>query len=362
MPRSPPSAPPRWMRSRSASSTPSPTPSTSSASAPASAPSCPGQFVSLSSEVLPQIREYERTSTTVVNAYVGPPVKFYLARHDRATCRGRRGRAAARHAVLGGMLSAEAALDRPAQIVECGPAAGVIGARHLGAQLGYGNIITFDMGGTTAKASLIERGRPEHIGAVRGRRRHVGDEPADGRCRLCPQAAGDRCLRGRRRRRQHRAHRPAAAPSRSGPQSAGAVPGPACYGRGGRRADRHRRQCRAWAISTRRRWRAAACRSIAEPARRAVGDRIAAPLGRDLVETAYGIHLVANANMMRAVKAVTTYRGRDPRDFVLFAFGGYGGVHAAVARPRAAHRPHRRAAGRRRVQRARPAVRRHRAQ
>ena len=119
----------------------------------------PGTFISLSTEVLPQIREYERTSTTVVNAYVGPPVKFYLgAMIQRLASAGVRGRLLVMQS-SGGMLAAEAALERPAQIVECGPAAGVIGARHLGSQLGYENIITFDMGGTTAKASLIERGR-----------------------------------------------------------------------------------------------------------------------------------------------------------------------------------------------------------
>ena len=119
----------------------------------------PGRFVSLSTEVLPQIREYERTSTTVVNAYVGPPVKHYLsAMIGQLASAGVKGRLLVMQS-SGGVLSADAALDRPAQIVECGPAAGVIGARHLGRQLGYDNIITFDMGGTTAKASLIERGR-----------------------------------------------------------------------------------------------------------------------------------------------------------------------------------------------------------
>jgi N-methylhydantoinase A len=113
-----------------------------------------------------------------------------------------------------------------------------------------------------------------------------------------------------------------------GPESAGADPGPACYGRGGRQPTVTDADVLLGYLNP----QALAGGSVPidlDAARRAVGDRIAAPLGRDLVETAYGIHLVANTNMMRAVKAVTTNRGRDTRDFVMFAFGGLGGVHAA---------------------------------
>ena len=287
----------------------------------------PGTFVSLSTEVLPQIREYERTSTTVINAYVGPPVKFYLgAMIERLASAGVRGRLLVMQS-SGGMLAAEAALDRPAQIVECGPAAGVIGARHLGSQLGYDNIITFDMGGTTAKASLIERGRlstseqyevgaamsatsPLMGGAGYALKLPVIDVSEVG-------AGGGSLVR----------IDPGGA-LKVGPESAGADPGPACYGRGGREPTVTDANVLLGYLNS----QALAGGSVPidiDAAREAVCDRIAGPLGRDLVETAYGIHLVANTNMMRALKAVTTNRGRDTRDFVMFAFGGLGGVHAA---------------------------------
>jgi len=287
----------------------------------------PETFISLSTEVLPQIREYERTSTTVVNAYVGPPVRFYLdAMIERLAAAGVGGRLLVMQS-SGGMLSAEAALDRPAQIVECGPAAGVIGARHLGSQLGYGNIITFDMGGTTAKASVIERGRlsvseqyevgatmsatsPLMGGAGYALKLPVIDVSEVG-------AGGGSIVRI-----------DSGGALKVGPESAGADPGPACYGRGGAQPTVTDADVLLGYLNP----HALAGGSVPidlDAARKAVGDRVAAPLGRDLIETAYGIHLVANTNMMRAVKAVTTNRGRDTRDFVMFAFGGLGGVHAA---------------------------------
>jgi N-methylhydantoinase A len=113
-----------------------------------------------------------------------------------------------------------------------------------------------------------------------------------------------------------------------GPESAGADPGPACYGRGGKEPTVTDANVVLGYLNP----RALAGGTVpvdAEAARRAIAERVAGPLGRDLVETAWGIHLVANTNMMRAVKAVTTNRGRDTRDFVMFAFGGSGGVHAA---------------------------------
>jgi N-methylhydantoinase A len=192
----------------------------------------PGMFISLSTEVLAQIREYERTSTTVVNAYLGPPVKFYLrAMIERLASAGVGGRLFVMQS-SGGMLSAEAALDRPAQIVECGPAAGVIGARHLGSELGYDNIITFDMGGTTAKASLIERGHlsaseqyevgggmsatsPLMGGAGYALKLPVIDASEVG-------AGGGSIVRF-----------DMGGALKVGPESAGADPGPARYGRGG---------------------------------------------------------------------------------------------------------------------------------
>ena len=119
----------------------------------------PDAFVSLSVDVLPQKLEYERTSTTVINAYVGPPVKHYVqSMASQVRTAGIGGRLMVMQS-SGGILDADAVADNPARIVECGPAAGVVGAQHFAARAGFENLITLDMGGTTAKASLIERGR-----------------------------------------------------------------------------------------------------------------------------------------------------------------------------------------------------------
>jgi N-methylhydantoinase A len=287
--------------------------------------SLPTCFVTLSVDVLPEIREYERTSSTVVNAYVGPPLEHYLG---ALLSRLKRGGVKADLMIMqssGGLLGVRSVLAKPAMMVECGPAAGVVAAAHLGTRAGYKDVISFDMGGTTAKASLIEGGRVltadeyEVGGAVSSGSKLVRDSgyilkfPA---IDVAEVGAGGGSI----------AWLDAVGAIKVGPRSAGAVPGPACYGGGGSdptvtdanvvlgflngeslgdglvRIDRHL-------------------------AAQAISRRIAEPLGRTVLEAAYGIHMIANTVMMRAVKSVTTYRGRDPRDFALFAFGGNGGVH-----------------------------------
>jgi len=286
----------------------------------------PGCFVSLATEVLPQIREYERTSTTVINAYVGPPVKAYLnSMIEQLEGAGLNGRLLIMQS-SGGVLSAQAVLDKPAQIIECGPAAGVIGARQLGGDHGYRNIITFDMGGTTAKASLVEDGalsssEEYEVGAAMSTSSAL--MAGAGYALKLPVidisevgAGGGSIVRIDK-----------GGAIKVGPDSAGASPGPVCYGLGGE----------APTVTD-----ANVVLGYLNPASLAGGTvpidagaacdalqrGVSGPLGRGLIETAYGVHLVANTNMMRAVKAVTTNRGRDTRDFVMFAFGGSGGVHA----------------------------------
>jgi N-methylhydantoinase A len=285
----------------------------------------PGCFISLSIDVLPQMKEYERTSTTVINAYIGPPVEVYLrSLMDQLSKGGLKGRLKVMQS-SGGILAAEAVLDRPAQIVECGPAAGVIGAGKLGTAAGYGNLISFDMGGTTAKSSIIENGRmllsdeyevgggisassPLMKGGGYALKLPVIDIAEVG-------AGGGSIVRLDK-----------AMSIKVGPQSAGAVPGPACYAAGGEDPTVTDANVVLGFLN-----REALCGGTvpidAERSRAAIMRHIAGPIGRPLIETAYGIHLVANANMMRAIKGVTTYRGRDPRDFSLYAFGGNGGVH-----------------------------------
>ena len=167
----------------------------------------PGLPVSISSEVLPEIKEYERTSSTVINAYVTPIVASYV---ERLRLHLERQRVQGPLLIMqsnGGLMTAAAAKARPIHIVESGPAGGVIGAQALARSIGMANVISFDMGGTTAKAGIIEqRCRIAHP-RISGRRRHHDRLAPAHRRRLSAQGAGDRSRRGRRRRRLDRAHR-----------------------------------------------------------------------------------------------------------------------------------------------------------
>ncbi len=284
----------------------------------------PDAFVTLSVDVLPEIREYERTSTTVINAYVGPPVRAYVeAMLDRLAKAGLPRRLMVMQS-SGGILDARTVIRRPAQIVESGPAAGVIGAAEIGRRCGYRNLITFDMGGTTAKAAIIENGAYLQAEAIEvGGGISTGSALGGGGYALKLPAidisevgAGGGSI----------VWLDKAGSIKVGPQSAGAVPGPACYGTGGAEPTVTDANLVLGYLNP----EALADGTVPirpDRARSAIAERVAQPLGRQLIETAFGIHTVANANMMRAVKAVTTYRGRDPRDFALFAFGGNGGVH-----------------------------------
>jgi len=286
----------------------------------------PDRFISLSVDVLPQKKEYERTSTTVINAYVGPPVQRYVqSMLDQLAASG----VDARLMVMqssGGILDADSVLAKPAMIVECGPAAGVVAAEHLARQAGYHNVITLDMGGTTAKASIIEHGAVTHAdeyevgGGMSSRSVLAG---GGGYALKLPVidisevGAGGGSI----------AWLDKAGSLKVGPESAGAVPGPVCYGAGNQQPTVTDANVVLGYLNPQ------ALAGGAVPiqsalASRALEEKIAAPLGRNLLETAFGVHTVANANMMKAVKAVTTYRGRDPRDYALLAFGGSGGVHA----------------------------------
>jgi len=286
----------------------------------------PTTFISLSVDVLPQIREYERTSTTVVNSYVGPLVKRYLSEiENRLRSVGTTGRLMVMQS-SGGVIDAKTAIDTPAQIIECGPAAGVVGAMLTGVEAGYKNIITFDMGGTTAKASLIENGR-----LTKSDEYEVGGTMSSGSSLvsgggyalklpvidIAEVGAGGGSI----------VWLDTAGAIKVGPQSAGAFPGPACYGAKNDEPTVTDANLVLGYLNP------LALADGTLPIQIALSyssikNRIAYPLGCSVIEAAYGIHTVANANMTRAVKAVTTYRGRDPRDFALFAFGGNGGVHA----------------------------------
>ncbi len=290
----------------------------------------PDRYISLSVDVLPQKREYERTSTTVINSYIGPLIRDYVeSMVAHLADVGVKGRLMVMQS-SGGILDARSAVGRPAHIIECGPAAGVVGGEYLARLSGIDNIITFDMGGTTAKASVIEDGAPSFAEEYEVGAGLSSSSPLVGGggyalklpvIDISEVGAGGGSI----------AWLDKGGSLKVGPESAGAVPGPACYGLGSddptvTDANVVLGYLNPQALA------GGAVPVDAVLARGAIPARIAEPLGRDVIETAHGIHIIANANMMKAVKAVTTYRGRDPRDFALLAFGGSGGC-ARRARP-----------------------------
>ena len=271
--------------------------------------------VSLSSEILREQQEYERTATTVVNAYVRPLMARYV---DEL----REGLGNARLTLMqssGGVMSAEDGAERPVYALESGPAAGVVAARALAQALGYENAIAFDMGGTTAKASLIERGR-----VSRSQEYEVG----------ASLSAGSRLLRGSGELIRiptidiaevgagggSIAWLDEAGALNVGPRSAGAAPGPACYGLGGEVPTVTDANVALGYIPE---------GPIADGGIEISRDRAEASLAR-IGAPARGVHDLVNATMMRALRAVSTEKGRDPVDFVLIAYGGSGPVHAAA--------------------------------
>ncbi len=285
----------------------------------------PGVPVFLSSEVLPEVREFERTSTTAVCAYVGPILASYLARLERATAS--LGLPAV-HVMGsgGGVVDVAECLKMPAMAIESGPAAGVIAANFIGQQLDVRDLITFDMGGTTAKASLIRDGEIAVTSEY-----EVGSEGNVSRwlhgtghpirvpvIDLAEVSAGGGSI----------AWIDPAGALRVGPESAGAEPGPVCYAQGGA----------AVTITD--------CDLVLgyldpdyflggelaidiDAARRAIEEQLAQPLGQSVEQAAAGVIAVVNHKMAEALRIVSVERGHDARSFTLVAFGGAGPVHAA---------------------------------
>jgi len=287
----------------------------------------PGVRLSLSHRVLPVIREYERTSTTVLNAYVQPAVASYL----EALRSGLDGSKIVSPLLImqsnGGVMESAAAAERPAYVVESGPAAGVIASAALARRLGLDEVIAFDMGGTTAKASLIEGGEPHFTaefevasGISAGSRLSSGGGYAlsvpfiD----LAEVGAGGGSIIW---------IDPAGAP-KIGPSSAGADPGPVCYGKGGASPTVTDVNLLLGYLNPGGLLHGAMPLDLTG-ARVAFAREVSKPLGMGILEAAYGCHVLANASMIRAIKSVSVQRGRDPRDFTLVAFGGSGPVHAA---------------------------------
>jgi N-methylhydantoinase A len=285
----------------------------------------PEAVVVASHEVDPEYREYERTSTTVINALLSPVVSRYL--RGLSSRLRKEGHALPLYAMQssGGITTIEGAAASPATLIESGPAAGVVGAAALGRRLGYARMLSFDMGGTTAKAGAVIDGRPEvvaeyevggtvHAGRiVRGSGYPVRAPFID----LAEVSAGGGTVAW-----------VDGTALRCGPLSAGADPGPACYERGGDRptvTDAH--LLLGWLSP--KGLLGGRMPLSAEAAARAMSS-IAGPLGLDQTATAAGMVRVVNAQMVRALRIVSLERGYDPREMAMIAFGGAGPMHAAA--------------------------------
>jgi len=277
----------------------------------------PDMFVTLSHEILREFREYERTSTTVLNAYVGPRVRTYLGTLE-TWLRGAdfRGKV---HMMRsnGGVMSIRRALEEPVSMMESGPVAGMIGAGRLAAQLGIARCIGFDMGGTTAKTSLITDGVP----AVE--EGYVIGTSASGQPMQLPVVdivevgAGGGSI----------AWVDQTGGLHVGPKSAGADPGPACYGKGSRDPVVTDADLVLGRINPDRFLNGGLKLDVAA-AREAVREKVGKPLGLSIEEAALGIATIADSAMSLAVRAVSVNKGVDPRDTVMIAFGGAGPLHA----------------------------------
>lgn len=285
----------------------------------------PQLAVSASCEVVPEIREYERTSTTVCNAYVQPLIDRYLRRLERELeARGFRGRFYLMQS-SGGLCSPDVARQLPVRLLESGPAGGALVGAYFGRQLGLADLIAFDMGGTTAKVCLVTAGRPELTSEMEAARVHrfkrgsglpVKTPVLD----LIEIGAGGGSIAFANR----------LGLLQVGPDSAGADPGPACYGFGGDEPT-VTDACLALGYLDPVTFLGGEMRLDAGAA-----DRTLEKLGRQLGldgRTAWGIYSVVCENMAAAARVHVIEKGHDPRRYPLIAFGGAGPVHAArVAR------------------------------
>lgn len=276
----------------------------------------PGTYVTLSSDIAPVPGEYERGSTAVINAYAGQITRDYLT--DLAAQLAGHGYGGATMVMqgYGGLLPAAEAADRAVGMIECGPAAGVIGARFLGNLMGDADVIAADMGGTTFKVGVIQGGQLEHAREPMVDRFHYIAPKIE----VVSIGAGGGSIV---------AVDPVTRLPSVGPRSAGARPGPVCYGQGGREATltdvmlligyMDPGQFLGGSIPLDR-----------PAALAAVSVQVAEPLGLTPVDAAIGIYRIACAQITDLIRQITVERGLDPRDFVLHAFGGSCGMLAAA--------------------------------
>ncbi len=275
----------------------------------------PDVYVSLSSEVLPQVREFERLSTTLVNAYITPRLRGYLQRLDTELReRGFQGEVFIMQG-NGGVVGLEQACTHGVQALLSGPASGVVAGAYLGQVSGFKNVITVDMGGTSFDVCLVQDGRPK-----------TGTDQWMSRYRVAVPfidihtiGAGGGSI----------AWVDEGGALRVGPQSARAHPGPACYGFGGQAATVTDADVVLGYINPDS-FLGGEMRLNTDAARQAIEAKVAQPLEMSLLEAAGGIFRIVNNSMSNSVRQVSLTKGYDPRDFALTAFGGAGAIHAGA--------------------------------
>ncbi|WP_226577599.1 hydantoinase/oxoprolinase family protein [Acuticoccus sediminis] len=273
----------------------------------------PDAFICASHEIAPEFREFERLSTAVVNAYLGPIMKRYI---DRLTPRLEAlGMAAPPHLTQsnGGVVSFEAASRTPVRAVLSGPSTGVVAAEAIGREAGFSNLITFDMGGTSTDVALMQGGQPKLASEAIVHGYPIKAPMLD----IHTVGAGGGSI----------AYIDSGGLLKVGPQSAGADPGPVCYDRGATAPTVTDANVVLGTLNPTHllAGRMPIRRDLAEEAIAGLG----AALGLSTMETAEGILAVVTANMARAIRTISVQRGHDPRDYALMAFGGAGPLHAA---------------------------------
>jgi len=271
----------------------------------------PEAFISVSHEVAPEFREFERLSTVTVNAYLGPIMRDYLGRLRPRLAEAGIDEAPHLTQSNGGIISCEVAQEHPARTVLSGPAAGVMGALAIGELAGIGNLITFDMGGTSTDVTLIDAGRPQFATDIDVHGYPLKLPMLD----IHTVGAGGGSI----------AHLDSGL-LKVGPRSAGAVPGPVCYGKGNGEPTVTDANV-ALGVLNQTHLLNGRMAIDAGAAREAI-----AALGRELdleaMQAAQGIISVVIANMAKAIRLISVERGHDPRDYTMLAFGGAGPIHA----------------------------------
>ncbi len=282
----------------------------------------PGIPVTLSADVLPEMKEFERTTTTTINAYAKPVTSRYLTRlEERVKGRGFKGELLMMQS-SGGINSVDFAREFPVQIIESGPAAGTLGAAHFAQLAGLAKVLAFDMGGTTAKLALVQDGR-----AIRTNDFEVAHvhrfKPGSGIpvriavVDLIEIGAGGGSI----------ARRTSVGTLQVGPESSSAVPGPACYGQGGTQPTVSDADLVLGYLDAEH-FLGGRMKLDKAAAESAIRKTLAQPLGISVEDAAFGIHAIVNENMASAAKAYTSEKGESPRSCALVAFGGAGPVHA----------------------------------